>query len=237
MAVFVVGSMARGWSHDASDLDLVVVSDKPMVDERLLAINVPLIPDTIPVMGLQRAGRRWEIKFWSDSQVDQMLEKVSWETFEGDRKVGNRLTEVEQLFLERLGTCVPITGDDWVQRRREEVEDSAFRALVVLNDLALADTHAEAAMGLLTAGEAEGAVLAAREAFGHVVDALLTSEGEYGAMVKWRARRLRSAQPRLLSFDDYWSIETMRTYDPNNPAAWVEKVFRLCKDLASQIEV
>lgn len=236
LATFVVGSMARGWDHGASDLDINVVSTEQMTDDRLLRHDVPLLPETLPVLGFERDGLRWELKYWTDDQIDQLLAKVSWEAFEGDGKVNNRLAEVEELFLGRLINCVPLTGQDWVDRRREQIRESAFAAFVISYALTMADSKAESAMGQLAAGDAHCATLTAREAFGHAVDGLAASHGEFGVLVKWRARRLRTAAPKLLSFEQYWSIETMRTFDPADPGAWVREVVGVCKRLTSEIE-
>jgi predicted nucleotidyltransferase len=237
VAVLVVGSAARGWDHGTSDVDLVVVTTEPMSDPRLLIVDAPLDPPVIPALGFHRGGRRYEVKYWTDSQVDQLLAKVSWESFEGDRKVGNRMAEVEQLFLERLLTCVPLLGEPWVSDRIQQVHDSAFRAFVITFELAKADAKAEAAIGLLEAGDAHGAVLTTREAFGHAVDALLTGAGEFGALAKWRPRRFRVVNPPELGFDEYWSVETMSEYDPERPELWVSHVVTLCKKLAAAIEI
>ena len=237
LAIFVVGSMARGWAHATSDLDIVVVSAKPLTDDRLFGQDIPLVPDSLGVVAFRHERRRWEVKFWLDTQVDQLFDKVSRAAFDGDRKVGDRLVPLEQLFLERLRTCVPLTGRDWVERRRAQLAGSAFDALVITVALAESDSQAEAAMGLLAAGDVHGAVVAVRDAFGYAVDAVLAAAGESSPHRKWRPRRFREAAPTLLSFDEYWSIETLRDYDPADPERWVRAVFATCKAIAADIEI
>lgn len=235
-AVFVVGSTARGWNHASSDLDLVVVSTRPVSPPPELVLPVPLVPDTLPVTAFRHEGRRWELKFWLDGQIDQLLDKVSWKAYDSDRKVGDRLVMDEELFLERLITCIPLAGEDWVLRRRRELEESAFGAFVIGEALTRCDTKAETAMGQLAAGDPASAVLSIRDAFGHLVDGLLASSGEFGKLVKWRVRRFHEAKQNLLSFDEYWAIETMRGFDPADPGAWVREVFALCKKLSGEVE-
>lgn len=237
LATLVVGSAALGRTHSLSDLDLVVVSAEPMVDDRLLVQSVSVIPDVVPVTAFTQGGQRWEIRFWLDSQIDQLIDRVSWNAFENDRKSDGRITFAEELFLDRLRTCVPLTGNDWIRRRREQIDGSALRACVITYQLDKSDSAATAAMGLLEAEETEGAVLAVRDAFTSAVNALLASEGYYATLTKWRARCFHDAAPASLPFADYWAVETMRDYDPTNPGAWVRRVFDMCKEITSDIEI
>jgi Nucleotidyltransferase domain len=237
LAAFVVGSVARGWANPTSDYDIYLVSTRPAAGGGKV-LRVPLDPPTVPSAVTHVDGRRWELKFWLDSQVDQMLGKVSWEQFEDGRVAGQILVDTEELFLERLATCIPLAGEDWVRRRREEVAASAFRAYVVTRSLAESDGSVEDALGQLAAGDLDSAVLSARKAFGCAVDGLLESAGEYGYYTpKWRARRFRAANPAVMSFEEYWAIETMRDLDPADPRPWVEKVIRLSKDIAIESEI
>jgi hypothetical protein len=232
LAAFVVGSAARGWANATSDYDIYLVGYRQPADGSGL-LRVPLDPPTVPVVYLDVDGRHWELKFWLDTHVDQMLAKVSWPAYEAGLVAGQSLVKAEELFLERLVTCVPLAGEGWVRRRREELTASAFRAYVVTRSLAESDGSAEDALGQLAAGDTEGAVLSARRAFSHAIDALLSSAGEYGYHTpKWRARRFRAANPAVLSFAEYWDIETMRGYDPDDPGAWVHRMVRLCQDIA-----
>jgi hypothetical protein len=109
---------------------------------------------------------------------------------------------------------------------------------MVTRTLARADSFLEDAIGQLGAGDVESAVISAKMAFSHCVDALLESAGEYGFYTpKWRARRMRAVAPGAISFEDYWAIETMRGYDPADPGAWVSSVVRTCQRLSMKIEV
>lgn len=238
LAVFGVGSVARGWANPQSDFDVNIVSVQPWPTAAGKGLRVPLDPPSVPTEIFPAGGRRCETKYWLDSQVDQLLAKVSWEQFNAGQVAGELLIDTEELFLERLVTCVPLTGADWVRRRRDELDASAFRAFVVTRSLAEADGCVEDAMGQLTAGDTHSAVISARKAFGHAVDALLESVGEYGSQTpKWRARRFRAAAPAALGFDDYWAVETMRTFDPDHPAKWVEMVARMCKEISIDADV
>jgi hypothetical protein len=237
-AVLSVGSLATGWANGRSDYDFYIVARSPWGGRTSSKVVLPLRPRTVPVMAAEVGGRRWDIKYWTTSQIDQLLRKVAWREFESSRVPARVLTEHEELFLERLATCVPLLGQGWAEKQRDVLETSAFRAIVTTRSLCEADDCAEDALGQLAAGDTDSAVLSARTAFGCVVDALLDSYGHYGSRTgKWRARRLRSAAPEELSFERYWRLETMAGFDAQDPAAWVIEVIRLCKRLALEIRI
>lgn len=238
LAVLLVGSAARGWDNDRSDYDFYVVTTRPWASETCQAVAIPLNPPIAPVEILYHAGRRWELRYWLDSQIDQMFEKVSWTEFERDRTERRVLSPPEELLLARLTDCALLAGPDWLTRRRAQLEKSAFRPIVVARSLAAADASVEDAMGQLAAGQVHSAVLAAKQALGHTIDALLEQHGEYGSYLsKWRPQRFQAARPAALGFDEYWELETMRTYDPLNPGKWINDVLTICQDVSAKITI
>lgn len=238
LSVCVVGSLARGWANDNSDYDLNVICPHEQPKGGPRTIRVPLRPATVPTRVLDVDGRRWELKYWTDRQVDEMLAKVAWGRFEGGQPVGDVLVDDEELFLERLVTCVPLAGSGWVARRTEQLSASAFRAFVTARSLAAADSGVEDAIGQFSAGDPRSAVLSARNAWGHLVDALLESHGNYGSRIpKWRVRRFQETAPTELDFDSYWAIETMRDYTPGAAKEWIDMVVSSYRKLAFEIEV
>ncbi|HET9081695.1 MAG TPA: nucleotidyltransferase domain-containing protein [Trebonia sp.] len=237
-AVFLVGSVARGWTHAKSDLDIYIVSDGEHDVTGSRTVGVPLVPGTIRTLAFDGDDRRFEVTYWLDAQVDQMLAKVSQEVLDSNKSSLQPLVITEERFLERLSTCLPLLGDDWVQRRRKEIEDSAYSAFTAARSLAYADTKVEDAIGMLASGDLPSAVLAARLGLGQTVDALLDSRGVYGTSVpKWRARRVQDAALDVLSFARYWQLETMATFDPERPREWIEEVIAFCRDLSMEVEL
>ncbi|MFE5867723.1 hypothetical protein ACFQ6V_03595 [Streptomyces roseifaciens] len=238
LAVCCVGSVARGWSNVTSDYDFNVVSSTPWAGESARTIPVPLEPAAVPAVVLHVDGRRWEIKYWLDSQVRQMIGKVGWEQFETGGSTARALIDTEELFLERMGTCLTLSGAAWAEECRRRVEESAFRAFVTTRSLSEADSSVEDAVGQLADGDVDSAVLSARKALGHTVDALLESKGNFGSRTpKWRARRFREVRPEALSFEEYWALETMRSFDPGDPRAWASLVIQRCRDLTMEVDI
>ncbi|MGE5829250.1 MAG: hypothetical protein ACM30G_12950, partial [Micromonosporaceae bacterium] len=198
---------------------------------------VPLDPPEVWATAFDSHGRFWEVTYWLECQVDQMLQKVSWTQFEHDVKPGV-LAPREEVFLGRLPTCVPLAGQPRIESWRATLDESAFRALCLSRSLAAADNAVEDALGQLDGGDLHSAVLSARKAFGHAVDALLEERGEYGSLwEKWRPQRFRAARPAVLSFEAYWRLETMQTFDPDAPADWVHDILTLCQDISMKVEI
>ena len=239
LAAFCVGSVARGWANPGSDYDLCVVSSdmKSRPSRAITWVNVPVQPPEVPVEVSFDFGRRWEVKYWTDAQIAQMLEKVTWDRFNGSG-AAEPLAHVEELFIERLLTCIPIFGEDWIEAARDNVRQSAYREFVVSRSLSEADNAIEDALGQLAANDQNSAVLSAHYAVGHTVDALLDIHGHYGTRTrKWRARRVLDAGPTILAFDDYWAYETMAELDPTDPTEWITDAVNWCRDLARGVEL
>ncbi|MFF2132094.1 hypothetical protein ACFVW1_43475 [Streptomyces olivochromogenes] len=238
LAAFVVGSAARGWHNARSDYDIYIVTATQRDAGTGDPIPLPLDPPFATSETFYAQDKRWEVKYWLDTQFDQMLAKVSWDAYEQGTSAARALTFLEELTLSRLGSCLPLQGEDWVLDVRRRLAESAFRSFVVVRSLGEVDDAVEDALGQMEAGHLESATISARNAFGYAIDALLESEGEYGSyQSKWRPNRFRAAAPDALSFEAYWELETMRTYDPADPRPWIKDVLTLCQDIAMRVEV
>lgn len=238
-AMLVVGSAAHGWSNKRSDVDLCLISTEPWSGPDGVGVDVPLQPTTVQWQTFHANDRGWDLAYWTDGQVDQMIAKVSWDKYDSVRATsGDVLAPREEVFLGRLATCVPLTGEAWVERRRAEIKASALKSILVTRSLGSASMAIEDALGQMEHGDLDSAVLSARIAFGHTIDALLEEQGQHGSHIaKWRARRFREANAVALQFNEYWNIETMRTFDTDQPSKWINEVLALCQDLSMKIEI
>jgi hypothetical protein len=238
LAVFAVGSAARGWDNERSDVDIYVITAREWESESSSRIRMPLNPPRIHSEMFYYRDRRWEIVYWLASQIEQMLTKVSWGEFERAALADDLLSGREELALGRLENCLPLLGDDWIAKYRARLRDTAFRSLVVGRSLSAADDAIEDAMGQMESGHMENAMISARWALGHAIDALVEARGEYGSQIpKWRPNRLRAVSPTVLPFQRYWELETMRDYDPEDPGRWIRQVLTICQDISSQVEL
>ncbi|GIE86441.1 nucleotidyltransferase domain-containing protein [Actinoplanes regularis] len=237
LAVFIGGSVARGWQHARSDTDLYVICDKPWTGETNGVNTVALTPATVPTVGAFVDGERVELRYWLDDQVDQTFAKATWEEFQNGDSIGQRLSGTEAIFLSRLGQAIIISGEDWMAERQKQLVECAFRSMWTLRWLGEADGHVRGALGMMEAGDHTSAVLSAQMALGASVDALALSYHEFGLDRKWRARRMEAIKSATLSFDRFWELTTMQTFDPSRPQAWVEDVLDVCRQIALDVEV
>ncbi|MEV7190836.1 nucleotidyltransferase domain-containing protein [Streptomyces sp. NPDC093510] len=237
-AVYISGSIARGWGNETSDLDIYVITPEPWAGDGEASAPVGLEPNFVPI-GITHVNKvRWDIEYWSQSQVEQLIAKVSWASFDSNPRATELMTspmQHELNFLERLPYAVPLVGEEWLRDRREEVASSALRSLATSAQLNLADAYLEDAVGQLKADDLESSVLSAKMAFGHAMDALLAYHGEVGRSWKWRARRFHEVKQDVLTFDRYWALETMRDFDPDNPARWVEEIVQVCRNISFDV--
>lgn len=234
-AVYVAGSLVRGWGNARSDLDVYVVTTDPWPGEASSVSHVSVSPPTVPTHAFEVGGRRWDVEYWLERQVDALLDAVAWEAFESGRGSAASLSKHEIAFMQRLPFSLVVEGSEWVARRSREFDASAVKTMIAVEALYQLDLLAEDAVGMLAAGDTESAVLAARQAFGYAIEALLASHGEFNEQEKWRARRMASVAPGGITFGKYWEIETLHGFDPRAPGAWVEDVLRTCQKIATEV--
>lgn len=238
LSVSVVGSVAQGWHNEQSDFDIYVVMSGESESLGQSSITMPLNPPRVRSEMFYSGDRRWEVTYWVNSQYEQMLAKVSWDEFNRGVAPVRVLAPREELALARLERCVVLFGAEWFEERRKQLAESAFRSFVVSRSLGAADDCVEDALGQMESGHLESATISARAALGFAVDALLEAQGEYGSQSpKWRPMRFRAACPPALSFEEYWALETMRGYDPEDPRPWINQVLTMCQEISMRVEV
>jgi hypothetical protein len=236
-AIYLAGSLIRGWGNDTSDLDVYVVTDSLWRGDVTTSSPVSISPGAVPVNAFYVADRRWDVEYWSDRQVDELLDSLSWEAFDAGRSPGGSLTSTEVAFVHRLAYHAVVEGEEWIDRRRRQFDGSAIRTVVAAQNLYWLDHLTEDAVGMRRNADLESAVIAARLALGLAVDALLASHGELETQAKWRARRMRAVLPPEVPFDEYWDLETMRSYDRDAPEKWVDEALRFCQRIVAMVQL
>lgn len=235
--VFLAGSLVRGWGNATSDLDIYVISDEAWTGEYVEVSSVSLVIGTVPANSFYVGDRRWDLEYWHTAQIEQLLDEVSWAHHDSGALRDRSFNGYEVNVIERIAYGLPVAGAEWLAACQQRLKESALPTHLVTQRLHLTDTFVEDAVGQLQAQDYQSAVLSARRAFGCAVDALMASCGEFGAKMEWRARRFKTVRQDVLSFEDYWRIETMASYTERRPAAWVEEVLEACRRLAMNIEL
>jgi predicted nucleotidyltransferase len=237
-SVFVSGSLVRGWGNSTSDVDVIVISKEAWPHRAGEVTHVALEPPTLQHESTFVDGRRWDVEYWTDAQFEQLLDKMSLARFERGEGIWQTLSIDEMTMLERLPYAIASGDTGWLDRRKEDLRNSAHRAVLVTQSLDKAGSYTEDAAGQLEAGDLESAVLTAKLAFDCAVDGLLASAGQFGSRwPKWRARRFRATNQSVLTFDEFWAVQTMRVFDPDEPAKWVEEVILLCRKISMEVDV
>ncbi|WP_317447675.1 hypothetical protein [Streptomyces collinus] len=237
LAVYCAGSVIRGWGNPTSDVDVYVVTDEPWAGKQAEHVALRLAPENIAVEVLVHEGRRWDVEYWTDGQVEQVLAKVSHQALETGADLGSLLEPAEFDLLDGITHGLDVSDHSWRLRRHADLSASALRTLLISRALLRYDEYAEDAVGQLAAGDHESAVITAKLAFGFAIDALLAGHGWWGKSPKWRARRFRAAAPAELTFERYWRLETMADFDPDQPRRWVEDVLMLGGRISMEVEL
>jgi predicted nucleotidyltransferase len=237
-SVFLSGSLVRGWGNKTSDLDVTVVSGDAWKSSIGEFEHVPLEPNSLQYEQTYVDGRRWDVEYWTSAQLEQVLGKITREQFADERGAWRSLSYYEVALLERLPYAQPADDGEWLRHTQRRLTESAHGSVLAARSLREADGCAEDATGQLDAGDLHSAVISARLALQHAVDALTASHGQVGSLwPKWRARRMRLIDTDVLSYERYWRLETMRDYRPEDARAWVEQVIGVCQRISMAVEL
>jgi hypothetical protein len=210
-----------------------VVTDRPLPDPPPATMRISVPPGAVPIAAID--DPQCEIMYWLATQIDQLTAKVTADRF-ADGAASSPLLRAEEQVLEAILTGAPLHGTAWLAARRRTLAEGAFVKFAIVRSLGDAEGAMEDVGGQLEAGDVHSAVLSARKAFNHTVDALLEHHGVLGTYDHHRrARRFRAAAPSALSFERFWAIETMAGLDPDRSADWATEVLRVCEDITATL--
>jgi hypothetical protein len=240
LCVYAAGATAVGWGHARSDLDVYVVSrSRPRVAWDHLAetgVDVEHDDAVVPRLSPLVDGVQAEIEYWQAEQVDAVFARFFDVHWAAGIREDPPFTDADIEFAHRLRTGLPLAGADWLETLRSSIDWRGLERVLVRRRMDAADGYLDEALGLLERGDEASAALSAHVAFGYVVDALTIQAGVLSVKAKWRARRVAELEPAELPWDDYWSVETFRRYEPERGRAWVEAVVGRCRALMLEVE-
>lgn len=235
-SVLLVGSRARGWQHDRSDFDVVVVTPQPWAGKTDSRQKVALTEDSIALAVTSVDGVLCEVKYWTEAQILEMLEKVAWSAWDAG-STGDSLSTNESILVERLPHALALSGQAWLDGIAAQVRASAAHSCFALACLIRADDSLDDASGLWQSGDVPGALLAAQRAFVHVTDALTASRGSPGTDSKWRLRRVEAIDSSALGADEFWRLITMQGFDPGQPEAYLDLLTYRCSQIMLDVRL
>jgi hypothetical protein len=234
--IYAAGSLVQGWGHANSDLDLYVISDKPIdlagsgleYFERQVSTADPNMIIMLGEFGAFRA----DIELWRAEQIDEVIGRFTGDTPSQD---SGELGRTEQDMLYRLTSGAPLLGEPWWRERRDAVLGSTYGRWLAENRKLSAEGLLEDVGGLLISGDNETAVLAARDALTASVEALLAVHNDLSINRKWLFKRVQQVRPDELSEQEAWSAFTM-VGAAEDPADWAERTAALCQRLLLSVE-
>jgi hypothetical protein len=225
VCLFASGSTVLGRAHARSDLDLYVVGEEPAPPAEARLVMLPFA-QPVPVVFTVIDEVDVELQFWRESAIDALVERVS-----AAAAGQSRLSPAEISFFHRLLTGRPLGGSSWLLRRRRALLGAGLREVVADAAAREAESYVQDCEGLLSVGDLPSATLCARKAFGRAVDAALARAGDLSASERWRARRVAEHGLEALSWEQYWTLESMAGFRRDDASAWIEEVLAAVRAL------
>jgi hypothetical protein len=222
MCVYLSGSLAAGFGHASSDLDINVVSKElPRGFDAAGSVQLSVDPPSVPIVCGHVGGTPCDAELWLEDQAMQLLAKLPAGSTPAESLERADLTDGDIDSLYRLSIGRPISGAGWLEHAQARLTASGFDALLARQHAGVTEALVGDALGMLESGDAQSASLAARAAFGSAVDGLLVQHGELSPGAKWRVRKMLRADPQELPFQEYWDIETMAGFNAAMANEWV----------------
>ena len=240
LCVFVGGSVVSGFAHANSDLDVFVITSAlataPGADMRSVATPSHANVQAVEVLDPPGPTSRWDVQYWSAAQVEDLVRQFDEPSANAGTLVGVA-GGIEAEFLYRLSMGVAVVGDEWLDAQRKRLSASTYNAAIVQLRLDSADALLDDAKGQLESQDLRSAALTSCLAFGSAVDAMLARLGQLSPNPKWRARQMSLVDDSLLSFDEYWSIQTFRGLEAVGERAWAERTIDRSQQLIIDLEL
>jgi hypothetical protein len=237
--VYLAGSIVAGHANEWSDIDVFAVTDRPPATEGILVASTNLVaPHLI-------AGRRVDVEFWTPRVVEEMARRLDEiELGSGRTPQGATFLEIEDVFIHRLRTGVPLTDAADFARLRARFDFAKFAAFLTEESVRKLDALVEDLAGMHRSGDRDTALWVARVTLDTAVAAFLHSRGNTDPVAKWTLRHLAELDDVPLREQlqaDYWALQLphdatlMRTDD----VAWrgyVERVVHFAEGLTAMAQ-
>jgi hypothetical protein len=235
---WVSGSTFDGLGHGTSDLDVFVATPE-------IAASTPITRRHVGfgVHAFIEGRTRFDVEYWELSFVRGLAQKLaSMEVENPQVNLVGYFSRWETEFIHRLFIGVPLIDPEAVDGLRSMFDRVRLGWYLYDTALHFYDNSYEDCVGMLEAGQLEGAAIQARSVAGYAIDALLAASGSTSGQEKFRPQRLR----RLLRdraagdeslFTRFWAVETgipsttqaLDTYI-RETLAYSESIFRVVQD-------
>lgn len=180
--LFLAGSVVEGLANPRSDLDAILVTDRPLAG---LRAGAPLAIRTSPFA--------LDVEWWPRSRVEAILDDLG--AYPADRERNLRSVESfessELRLLHRLRCGLPLRGEANLHQLRERVGTDVLARVLVDRAALEVDAQQTDVAGFVEEGDLCSALLQSAEMVGSTADALLAARGDTNLGRKWRLARLR----------------------------------------------
>lgn len=189
---FIGGSTAAGFANARSDIDIVVLLNRPFLELGVPSASAQtFLGEGENVTGLRLAERDVEIEMWSYERCLAMLESISsWQGDSVDQKLDPSIFET---LLDAMSGIALIN-----ERELEVLTQPRYRRALgyrlVTSFVEEGVSRIEDARGAAESGDGATAMLASRQALDAAVDATTASHGSFNPKGKWRFKKLRKLQ-------------------------------------------
>ncbi|HUN36806.1 MAG TPA: nucleotidyltransferase domain-containing protein [Trebonia sp.] len=230
------GSYARGWEHQHSDVDVIVIGQAP---------EAMRTPDDREVLRHLRYidGKRWEIEYYQPGFIARLANAVSEERA-AMAKGGDPLSVLGAYRLSRalrLHDGVPLSGPELAESCKRQLSAAGLAEVVTGLAVHECDAAVDDALGLLAAGDLQSAVLAAAVALGYAIDACLAWHGQLTPGAKWRYRKYLLLTEREkpgelpMTAEKCWRLLTLADLETSNADAWVHDIVGKCQQVIFEV--
>lgn len=234
VCTFVGGSVAAGRAHATSDVDVYVVTRTPAPVSATKWVLASLTPPRFPAVVRDVGGRTWDVEYLTIGQVGELCAMVAEERARPG-SVEPSDADVDLVYRVRCGVELEPSGS-WLAGVQRALDEAGVDLFFAGHAADQAQNRVDDARGLLDAGDERSAVLAARLAFEHAVDACLAARGEMGPTAKWRARKVAAVGLPGMDVERYWAIQAMSQLARQGGRGWVGDVLAAAEDLLGTLE-
>ncbi|GAA3229127.1 hypothetical protein [Nonomuraea helvata] len=236
---FLSGSVTLGWGNETSDIDAFIITREPFATETSDLLFIEQRVSTVDPVAWIAVGQlgpyRADIEIWHEAQVDELVKRFARTGTGHYRGYNGPFGVAERELFYRLRVGVPLSGEDWWQEKKEAILTSDYRLWLAEEIKNSVENRLEDAVGMLSAGDHESAVLAGYDAFTKALAALLATYGDFSQQPKWLYRRLQKYTPDEITVEDAWKVLSKAgCYEA--PGKWVENVTDIAARLILAVE-
>jgi hypothetical protein len=198
--VYVSGSVVDGFGNAWSDVDVFAVVDRAPVGPHAQQASTNWTSQHLA------GGRRYDWEFWRPEDVRALAERVDGlELGTGRHILGTAFLHIEQCFVHRLRTGLPVLNRDGLDELRARFDFDRFAAFQSEEAIRWLDAHTEDLCGMLDAHDAETALPTARAVVETAVDAYCHHRGSTDPVRKWRVKHVAALGEPALA-DEFWRL-------------------------------